>query len=114
MLRKGKIMVDIKFMLDVVVKQRQFKSQDHWNRHLLEAHQQRMMHSLRRHAYEHSPFYQHFHTRPEDAPLDHLPMLTKAQMMDQFVFLDAERAAHLDNITRYVPLPIILACTLLW
>ncbi len=98
-------MVDIKFMLDVVVKQRQFKSQDHWNRHLLEAHQQRMMHSLRRHAYEHSPFYQHFHTGLEDAPLDHLPMLTKAQMMDQFDRLVTDRAVHLEDITRYMQDP---------
>lgn len=55
-------MVDITFLLDVAVKQRHFTSQNHWNRKLLEAHQQRMIHSLRGHAYEHSPFYQQFHT----------------------------------------------------
>src|SRR6266516_814378 len=102
MFRKGGIMVDVKFMLDVVVKQRQFKSQDHWNRKLLEAHQQRMVHILRRHAYENSPFYQHFHTGLYDASLDQLPVLTKAHMMDQFDRLVTDRAVHLEDIKRYM------------
>ena len=95
-------MVDIKFMLDVVVKRWQFTSQDHWNRKLLEAHQKRMVHILRRHAYEHSPFYQQFHTGLYDAPLDQLPVLTKAQMMDQFDSLVTDRAVHLEGIKRYM------------
>src|SRR5438552_2470879 len=98
-------MVDITFMLDVVVKQRQFKSQEHWNRKLLQEHQQRMMHSLRRHTYEHSPFYQHFHTGLSDTPLDHLPVLTKAQMMDQFDSLVTDRTVHLEDIKRYMQDP---------
>ena len=95
-------MADITFMLDIVVKQRQFKSQEHWNRELLEAYQQRMMHSLRRHAYEHSPFYQQFHTGLFDAPLDHLPVLAKAQMMEQFDRLVTDRTVHLEDIKRYM------------
>jgi phenylacetate-CoA ligase len=62
-------MVDVTFMFDVVRKQRQFKSQEHWNRKLLEAHQHRMVQNLRRHTYEHSLFYQHFHTGLSDAPI---------------------------------------------
>jgi len=95
-------MVDVTFMLDVVIKQKQFKSQEHWNRQQVEAHQQRMVHILRRHAYEHSPFYQHFHTGLEDAPLNHLPVLTKVQMMDQFDSLVTDRAVHLEDIKRYM------------
>jgi phenylacetate-CoA ligase len=102
MFRKGRIMVDITFMLDVVLKQRQFKSQDHWNRQQVEAHQQRMVHILRRHTYENSPFYQHFHTGLYDAPLDQLPVLTKAQMMDQFDSLVTDRTVHLEDIKRYM------------
>jgi putative adenylate-forming enzyme len=103
--RKGRIMVDVTFMLDVVMKQRQFQSQDHWNRKLLEAHQQRMVHSLRRHANAHSPFYQQFHAGLEDAPLDRLPVLTKAQMMDQFDSLVTDKAVHLEAIQRYMQDP---------
>jgi phenylacetate-CoA ligase len=95
-------MVDVTFMLDVVRKQRQFKSQEHWNRKQLEAHQQRLAQSLRRHANAHSPFYQHFHTGLSDTPLDHLPVLTKAQMMEQFDSLVTDRAVHLEDIKRYM------------
>lgn len=103
--RKGRIMVDVTFMLDVVMKRRQFQSQEHWSRKLLEEHQQRMVHTLRRHAYEHSPFYQYFHSGLYDAWLDHLPVLTKAQMMDQFDSLVTDRAVHLEDIKRYMDNP---------
>ena len=98
-------MVDITFMRDVIVKQRQFKSQEHWNRKLLAEHQQRMIHSLRGHANAHSPFYQQFHTGLSDAPLDQLPVLTKAQMMEQFDRLVTDRAVHLEDIKRYMENP---------
>jgi phenylacetate-CoA ligase len=96
------MMVDIRFMLDVIRKKRQFTSQDRWNRKQMEAHQKRMIHLLRQHAYEHSPFYQRFHAGLYDAPLDQLPVLTKAQMMEQFDSLITDRAVHLADIRRYM------------
>ncbi|GHO99639.1 hypothetical protein KSF_096870 [Reticulibacter mediterranei] len=95
-------MVDIRFMLNVIMKKRQFTSQDSWNRQQLEAHQKRMIHSLRQHAYEHSPFYQRFHAGFYDAPLDQLPALTKAQMMEQFDSLVTDKAVHLADIEKYM------------
>lgn len=95
-------MVDIRFMLNVIRRKRQFTSQDHWSRTQLEAHQKRMIHSLRQHAYEHSPFYQHFHAGLYDAPLDQMPVLTKARMMEQFDSLITDRAVHLADIKRYM------------
>jgi phenylacetate-CoA ligase len=98
-------MVDVTFMLEVVVKRRQFKSQEHWDRKLLEAYQQRTVHNLRRHAYEHSSFYQQFHTGLYDAPLDRLPVLTKAKIMEQFDRLVTDKAVHLEDIQRYMQDP---------
>jgi phenylacetate-CoA ligase len=98
-------MVDVKFMVEVALKQRQFKSQDRWNRQLLQAHQTRMVRRLRRHAYENSPFYQRFHAGRYDAPLAELPALTKAQMMDQFDRVVTDRAVHLEDINRYMDDP---------
>jgi phenylacetate-CoA ligase len=95
-------MVDIRFMLDVILKKKQFTSQDRWIRKQLDAHQKRMIHILRQHAYEHSPFYQRFHAGLYDAPLDQLPVLTKAQMMEQFDSLITDRAVHLADIKRYM------------
>lgn len=102
MFSKVGIMVDVKFMLDVVVKQRQFKSQDHWNRQQLEEHQKRMLQILRRDAYDNSPFYKQFHKGLYDALLDKLPVLTKAKMMDNFDSLVTDRAVHLEDIKRYM------------
>lgn len=95
-------MVDIRFMLDVIMKKRQFASQDRWNRQQIPAHQKRMIHILRQHAYEHSPFYQRFHAGLYDAPLDQLPVLTKAQMMEQFDSLITDRVVRLADIKRYM------------
>jgi phenylacetate-CoA ligase len=95
-------MVDLKFMLDVLVKQRQFKAQERWNRQQMEEHQARMLGILRREAYEKSPFYQEFHKGMYDAPLDQLPVLTKAQMMDNFDPLVTDRAVHLEDVKRYM------------
>lgn len=95
-------MVAIRFMLDVIRKKRQFTSQEHWNRKLLEAHQKRMLQSLRQHAYEHSSFYQHFHAGLYDAPLDQLPVLTKAQMMEQFDSLVTNRSVRLADVKTYM------------
>jgi putative adenylate-forming enzyme len=95
-------MVDIRFMLDVIKKKRQFTSQDRWNRQQLEAHQKRMIHLLRQYAYEHSPFYQRFHASLYDGPLDQLPVLTKAQMMEQFDNIVTDRAVCLADIERYM------------
>jgi len=95
-------MVDITFMRDVIVKQRQFKSQEHWNRKLLAEHQQRMIHSLRGHANAHSPFYQQFHSGLADTPLDQLPVLTKALMMEQFDRLVTDKTVRLEDIKRYM------------
>jgi putative adenylate-forming enzyme len=61
-----------------------------------------MIHRLRRHTYEYSPFYQRFHTGLYDAPLNLLPVLTKAQMMDQFDDLITNRAVHLEAIQTYM------------
>lgn len=95
-------MVDLTFLLDVVAKQRQFKSQEHWTRSLLEEHQQRMIHRLREHASAHSPFYQQFHTGLSDAPFSQLPVLTKAQMMEQFDRLVTDKTVHLEDIKKYM------------
>ena len=77
-------MTDHRFMLDVLVKQRQFKAQECWSRRKLEVHQARMLGILRRDAY--------------DAPLDKLPVLTKAQMMDNFDCIVTDRAVCLDDV----------------
>jgi len=66
-----------------------------WSRAELDAHQAREAAVLRRFALERSPFYRRFHKGLENAPLEELPILTKAAMMEAFDELVTDRAVRL-------------------
>ena len=51
----------------------------------LHAHRARELRQLREHAYAHSPFYQRFHIGRTDRPLQELPVLTKAMVMEHSI-----------------------------
>jgi len=56
-------------------------AREDWSRDRLKAHQLSSLGQLRRHAYDHSPFYRELHQGLEDAPLAQLPIVTKQQLM---------------------------------
>ena len=98
--------MDMQIVLSVLSQMRQFHRRDHWTRELLEAHQADALRNLREYAYAHSPFYQRFHYGLTGAPLQELPVLTKAMVMENFDELVTDRAirlegvkAHLKNLT---------------
>jgi putative adenylate-forming enzyme len=66
-----------------------------WTRSELERRQAQRLATLRRFAWERSPFYRRFHAGLENHPLDALPILTKAVMMDNFDDLVTDRAVRL-------------------
>lgn len=66
-----------------VVRQR-MRGREYWIRERLVKLQQRQLQKLRDYAYKHSSFYQTFHRGLEQAPLSSLPVLSKAQTMDNF------------------------------
>ncbi|HEU5381525.1 MAG TPA: hypothetical protein VFV38_39395, partial [Ktedonobacteraceae bacterium] len=53
-----------------------------WTRSQLMDYQARALRACRDYAYAHSPFYQRFHSGLMDRPLQELPVLTKAMMME--------------------------------
>lgn len=61
-----------------------FASRDRWSRDELLAHQSRALADLRAFALARSPFYREFHRGLRVAPLDVLPVLTKATLMERF------------------------------
>jgi phenylacetate-CoA ligase len=63
---------------------KQFALHDSWNRRQLEEFQRSELAKLREFAYAHSPFYREFHNGLMDRPLQELPVLTKAVMMEHF------------------------------
>jgi putative adenylate-forming enzyme len=92
----------MQIVLSVLSHMRQFRLRDHWTRKLLEAHQADALRSLRDYAYAHSPFYQQFHKGLYEAPLQDLPVLTKAMMMDHFDELVTDRAIRLEEAKEHI------------
>ncbi len=73
-----------------------------WTRQQLLNYQQHALRICRDYAYAHSPFYQRFHQGLMDRPLQELPVLTKAMMMEQFDDLVTDRAIRLHAIRQYL------------
>lgn len=73
-----------------------------WSPEQLAAHQAKSLAKLREFALARSPFYREFHRGLERAPLEQLPILTKATMMERFDDLVTDRAIRLADAERYL------------
>jgi putative adenylate-forming enzyme len=89
-------------VLAVLGRRRRLRRRDSSSRPQLIAHQERALAVLRTHAYAHSPFYRRFHAGRLDAPLSELPVLTKAQLMEEFDEAVTDRAVRLDAVERHL------------
>jgi len=98
MREKREDIMDIGMFWELLSHLRQNRSRDHWTRERLQAHQAQALHLVRAYAYAHSPFYQQFHKGLYDAPLEDLPVLTKALLMEHFDDLVTDRAIHLKEV----------------
>jgi phenylacetate-coenzyme A ligase PaaK-like adenylate-forming protein len=76
----------------------EFRKHEHWSRSHLEELKTESLHHMREYAYAYSPFYQKFHQGLFDQPLNKLPVLTKAMMMEHYDELVTDRAIHLDEL----------------
>ncbi len=74
----------------------------YWTRQQVQAHQDRALGHLRAYAYAHSPFYQRFHHGLMDRPLQELPVLTKALMMEHFDDLVTDPTVRLADVEAHV------------
>jgi putative adenylate-forming enzyme len=88
--------------LRVIWKRRKLERSCRWTRtQLVEQHAHRLA-ALRQFVLERSPFYQRFHRGLERAPLEALPVLTKATMMEQFDDLVTDRAVRLADAEAFL------------
>ncbi|QBD80861.1 phenylacetate--CoA ligase family protein [Ktedonosporobacter rubrisoli] len=94
--------MDIKMTIDMLAKRRQIRAREHWTRERLETYQARSLRQLRDYAYAHSPFYQQFHKGLYEAPLEDLPALSKAMLMEHFDDLVTDRAIHLPDAQKFM------------
>ncbi len=88
--------------LRVLWQRRRLEKACTWTRAALEAHQQHQLRRLRDFALVRSPSYRDFHRGLENRPLDELPILTKALMMERFDELITDRSVRLADAEAYL------------
>lgn len=94
--------MDLALLGRVLVMRRRLRAHERWSRAQLEGHRQSSLHELRRLAYERSPFYQRFHRGHFDRPLEDLPVLTKAQLMESFDEVVTDRRVALAAVEAHL------------
>jgi phenylacetate-CoA ligase len=97
--------MNTRIIFKVLWLRRQLRRRDRWTRRQLEEHQTRSLRLLREHAYARSPFYRRFHADLIDRPLKELPVLTKAQVMENFDELVTDPSVRLANVEAHLANP---------
>src|SRR5512134_847459 len=93
--------MNIRMMLNLLHTLEGQRRRERWTRQQLQAYQEDSLHRLRKYAYEKSPFYRDFHKGVTERPLQELPVLTKAMMMEHFDELVTDRSLHLEDIRAF-------------
>lgn len=95
--------MDLRLISRVLYLRAAWRRRDHWDAARITAHQERALQELRRATYAGSEFYRRHHAGLHDAPLDRLPSVTKAELMEHFdeaVTTPDLRLADLENHLR--------------
>lgn len=79
----------------------ELRKHEGWTRSQLEASQTEGLRRVREYAYTHSPFYQEFHRGLEARPLNELPVLTKAMLMEHFDELVTDPSMRLEEVREF-------------
>ena len=90
--------MDVRAVVPLLRARSVLASHDRWTRDALLAHQSRALAELRAFAVARSPFYRELHQGLEAAPLDALPILTKATLMERFDELVTDRDVRLGEV----------------
>jgi putative adenylate-forming enzyme len=86
----------------VLWRRRFLRRRERWSHADLRVHQLRQLARLRTFTLQRSPFYRQFHAGDGAAPLDQLPVLTKATLMDNFDTIATDPAVRLADIETYL------------
>ncbi len=97
--------MDMQVLVRLLWRRQQLKQHDRWSRKQLLYHQTAALHHLRQYAYAHSPFYQRFHQGLFDRPLEELPVLTKAILMENFDELVTDRIVRREEVRAHLTGP---------
>lgn len=92
--------MNLRVIANVLRKRRQLRHHERWSPTELATHQTSALAALRAHAVERSPFYAELHRGRESAPLEALPVVTKAMLMERFDDVVTDRAVkHADVLS---------------
>ncbi len=94
--------MDIGTIVKLLSERGRLRRQDRWTRPQLDAARERKLGLLREYAYANSPFYREFHKGLYSAPLQELPVLTKAMVMERFDDLVTDPAIHLRDVQAHM------------
>lgn len=89
-------------LVSILRERARLRSHDAWTRDELLAYQAGRLAELRDYAVAHSPFYRELHRGLTDAPLEALPVVTKATLMERFDDLVTDRDIHIADVQRYL------------
>jgi phenylacetate-CoA ligase len=89
-------------VLRVLGRRHRLRQRDQWTPQQLQAYQARALQQLRDHAYARSPFYRRFHAGRTDRPLQDLPVLTKAMVMEHFDQLVTDPTVRLAEVEAHL------------
>lgn len=76
--------MDLRLISRVMFLRAAWRRRDHWDAARITAHQDHALWELRRATYAGSEFYRRHHAGLHEAPLDRLPPVTKADLMEHF------------------------------
>lgn len=76
--------MDASLIAQVLLLRAAWRQRDHWDAARIAVHQGHALQELRRATYAGSEFYRQHHAGLHDAPLDQLPPVTKADLMEHF------------------------------
>ncbi|MGO8695667.1 MAG: phenylacetate--CoA ligase family protein [Rectinemataceae bacterium] len=94
--------MDMRTIMKLLAERRRPRKQERWTRPQLDAYRERSLRLLRDYVYAHSPFYREFHKGLHSAPLQELPVLTKAMVMERFDDLVTDRAIRLRDVQAHM------------
>ena len=94
--------MDLGLLGRVLTLRRTLRDRERWSPIELERHREIALSDLRRFAYERSPFYQRFHRGLFDRPLDKLPVVTKAQLMESFDQVVTDRRVAIADVEAHL------------
>lgn len=94
--------MDVISLLRVLMARSELRSHERWDRATLLARQGAAVAELRRWAVARSPFYRELHRGLDDAPLERLPIVTKAMLMERFDRVATDRDVRLADVERHL------------